>query len=692
MLLRFRPFQRMPGRLAFFLLSCFLASRYLWWRTCETLVFTGPFDFVGMALLYAAEVYAITLHFLGMLVNLSPLTTESVALPANRADWPTVDVLIPTYNEPVDVVRVTVLAATQIDYPAEKLRIHILDDGGTLARRYDPAHAEAAWERRYALLRLARETGANYLTRETNRGAKAGNLNHALQHTRGDLVLFLDCDHVPTKDILTMTAGHFVADPRLFLVQTPHFFVNPAPVDRSVSSHGAVPDEGDMFYRVIHRGLNFWNASYFCGSAALMRKSALDEVGGISGATITEDAETSLALHSRGYNSVYIRRPLVCGLSPESFDDYMLQRSRWAQGMVQLFLLNNPLFDRGLSFAQRMCYFNSCFFWFFSLARIVYFCAPAAFLVFGLNIYHASSDQVLAYALPYVLSTFVVMHFLYSAARQPFFSEIYESVQSLTLLPAVLKAIVNPHAPTFKVTPKERRLGAGFLNPLALPFYAIICVNVAALGLGAVKWWQYPTYRDILAITIAWSVYNLYVGLVSLGAFWEQSQVRRHHRIQARGAVTLTIERSGEVIAAKLSDISLGGAGVTFPLDTPLRDHDIVEVQARDSYGALHSIRGSAQSLRLGKTHATCGVEFLAGEGADRRIVGFVFGDSARWVELWGDRARYGGTLPLLFVLLALGSRAFLQVTLSLILKPLRAALAGALRAGIPRLRRKAVA
>ena len=66
-------------------------------------------------------------------------------------------------------------------------------------------------------------------------------------------------------------------------------------------------------------------------------------------------------LHKRGYKSVYIPRPMVCGLSPETFDDFILQKSRWAQGMAQIFVLSNPLFEKGLSFYQKICYFNSSF-------------------------------------------------------------------------------------------------------------------------------------------------------------------------------------------------------------------------------------------------------------------------------------------------------------------------------------------
>jgi len=156
----------------------------------------------------------------------------------------------------------------------------------------------------------------------------------------------LDCDHVPTRDLLRNTVGFFMQDEKLSLVQTPHFFINPTPVEKNLETHRRSPNENEMFYGAVQLGLDFWNSSFFCGSAALLRRKHLVEIGGIASDTITEDAETALALHRRGYNSVYLNKPMVMGLSPESFDDFILQRSRWAQGMTQILVLKNPCTKR----------------------------------------------------------------------------------------------------------------------------------------------------------------------------------------------------------------------------------------------------------------------------------------------------------------------------------------------------------
>lgn len=654
-----------PFRFVFLFLAGFISLRYLVWRTFETLIYTGPFDLIGLTLLYLAEVYALTIHFLGIFINIWPLHRQVIPLPDDPSLLPTIDVFIPTYTEPEEIVSVTVTAATRINYPKDKLRIHILDDGSTVARRNRAETSVAAWERYKSLNRMAKELGVGYITREKNEHAKAGNINNALKHSDGELVLILDCDHVPTKDILTNTVGCFLQDKKLFLVQTPHFFINPAPVEKNLVKFANVPGESDMFYRVIHPGLDSWNSSYFCGSAAVLRRQCLEEVGGISGETITEDAETSFLLHKKGYNSVYINRPMVCGLSPETFDDYIVQRTRWAQGMIQLFILNNPLFAKGLKMHQRLCYFNSCFFWFFGFSRFMFYIAPAAFLILGLKVYHASVAQVIAYSLPHVLSTFVLMDFLYGKVRQPFFSEIYESVQSIFLLPPVLSVIFNPRKPTFKVTPKGTRLENEFLNPMASTFFLVILINLAAIPLAAVKWFSYPLYRDVIVITFSWCIFNLFLALAALGTFWEGRQVRHYHRVRASGAVRMFFPRLNQSAEGEITDISLTGMAVAISLPFSLNPGEDVSLLVKDSYGEQYEFRAKILRNIKGKEKTSVGVEFPLDKDTYSQLVQFVYGDSKRWMDLWEEQPKVSSTWHELFHFIKMGLKGSKDILIS---------------------------
>jgi cellulose synthase (UDP-forming) len=654
---RFRKSRSMPLRMLFIIVSAFLSFRYIYWRGTETLTYPGALDFVAMTILFLAEVYGIIIHFLGMMLNAWPLKQPAIDPPEDRSTWPTVDVLVPTYNESDEIIRVTVIAALQIDYPRDKLRVHICDDGGTFAKRKHPESGMAAWERHYRLRRMAEELGANYITRPLNLQAKAGNVNHALTHTDGELVLVLDCDHVPTRDILRRTIGYFVADPKLFLVQTPHFFINPTPVERNLAGVSNPPGENDMFYRVIHPGLDFWGASYFCGSAALLRRAHVMEIGGLSGKTITEDAETAFALHSRGYRSVYFERPMVCGLSPETYDDYVIQRQRWAQGMLQMFLLNNPLFTKGLTLVQRLCYFNSCFFWFFGVVRFVYFVAPATFLLFGLQIYNASYAQILGYVLPYVLSSWLVMDFFYARARQPFFSEVYESVQSLFLMPAVLSVFLNPTKPTFKVTPKGSTLERETLNPMSASFLVVILINMVALAMGAYKWVDTPLLRDVIAVTGGWTLYNLFLALVSLGAFWEGRQVRNHHRIDSDGEITVYIPRLRMTCLGRVRDVSLRGVGFELAGDIQLKPMERVELRATDGDGNQYHFEARLQRIFPRGDKLFCGSLYVHDDPCDPQAISYTFGDSDRWMSLWMRKQEMGGTFANLMHFVKLGAR-----------------------------------
>ena len=667
-------FKRPPWRFVFIIVTAFLAARYLVWRSTVSLVYTGFWDFLGMSALYLAEVYSMTALFLGLFVNLWPMRNRPALLPTDPAQYPTVDVFIPTYNESPDIVRVTVMAATQLDYPREKLNIYICDDGGTLSKRKHPDTARNAWDRHYHLRRMAQELDVHYLTRENNTSAKAGNINHALNHTHGDLILVLDCDHVPTRDFLTRTIEYFIADPKLYLVQTPHFFINPSPIEANMAGAGNPNAESDMFYREIHRSIDFWNASYFCGSAAVLRRAYLKQIGGFYGKTITEDAETALRMHCAGLNSTYMDMPMVCGLAPDNYESYVMQRTRWAQGMTQMLVMHNPLTIPGLTLQQRLCYFNSCFFWLFGFARIMFYISPALFLLFGLKIYHVSLGPILAIALPYVLSTFLVMDFFYGRTRQPLFSEIYESIQSVFLLPAVISVFLNPAHPTFKVTPKGQQQQREALNNRAATFLFIIILCILSLGAAVFRWIDYPVQRDTILVTGGWCFYNMFLALAALGAFWERRQIRGAYRISIQEQVRLFIPHLNLHTEGITDDIALNGIAFSVKLPRPpqVKDHVFITVPLPD--GTEYTFHGQMQRIQVEDGYYHCGVKYILDEKSYPMSVAFVYGNSTRWLNIWKHKAENPGSFAMLYRFLVLGSRGVL-VSGMLIIKMLGSAI-----------------
>jgi cellulose synthase (UDP-forming) len=649
-------------RVFFLLMSAFLLLRYLWWRSFYTLGYNGLPDFIFMVLLYAAEVYGVTIALLSFFVNVHPLNRKSEPIDYDPQRLPHVDVLIPTYNEPTDLLEVTLRAALDMNYPASHLKVYLLDDGGTVQKRTQasPEKAAEAQQRHLDLQALAARHGGHYLTREKNLHAKAGNVNEGLQHCHGDLVLILDADHVPTVDFLEKTVGFFQQDPKLYLVQTPHFFINPDPVEKNLNMFGRMPQENEMFYAVIQRGLDFWDGAYFCGSAAVLRRSHLDEVGGIGGVSITEDAETAMKLHACGYRSAYLNEPLISGLQPETFASFIVQRLRWAQGMVQLFLLKNVFATKGLSIAQKLCYFSNTFYWFFSYARVMLLVAPMAYLVFGLRFYNANISEFFAYGLPAMLGAILTSDYLFGRYRWTLISELYEMLQSLFSLQAVLMVIRNPRAPSFHVTPKGEHLEEDTISHLAGPFYVIYLLVVITMGVGIWRAFHADGHLDVILSAIGWNVLNLIILNACVGVLYE----RRQRRATPRVPTDMAAEISGperEPLSCRVIDISSGGAQLQFDI---LQAHEIVKQLDR-----LHVFNRALDHDSVipiavrnifpapDPRYVIAGVQFT-----DRSVAGLSetvalsSGDSRRWTEYREHRNRPRGIIKSIWLIIELGT------------------------------------
>lgn len=648
-------------RVIFLSIASFLSLDYVFWRTFTTLTYYDLVSFTCAILLYLAEMYGFIVYGLSIFVNIDPLDRKPAPLPENEEEWPTVDVLIPTYNEEKEILEITLLAALAIDYPKEKLNVYLCDDGGTDQRcnMSDPIKAAQSRERRRMLKELCAEAGAHYCTRARNVHAKAGNLNNAMEHSSGELILILDADHIPTIDFLKNTVGWFLKDPKMFLVQTPHFFTNPDPIEKNLKTWRVMPSENEMFYKVIQKGLDSWNAAFFCGSAAVMRRAFLQKVGGVVGETITEDAETALTLHALGYNSAYIDRPMVSGLSPETLGGFITQRIRWAQGMVQIFLLKNPLLARGLSFPQRLCYFSSSFFWFFPFARLTFSLAPLAFLFFSLKIYDSNFIDFLAFAMPHLVSAFMVQAYLFGKVRWSFVSELYELMQSVYTFPAIVKVFLNPRAPSFNVTAKGEILNRDFISPLAKPFYVLLVLNLLAIFAGVYRTIFDPVHEFAIGITMFWALFNVFILLACLGALLERRQMRSTARMSTKLPGRLVI--GDRTIPVDISDLSNGGAAlaVDAAYESHVRPDHIVQLEPDKDFGMepgafnveIRNLRYRDRTLMIGVRFKHQNIEEM------KRKIAFVNGSSERWMEFQMRREKSIGVWGSFVYLLGAGIR-----------------------------------
>lgn len=653
-------------RILFVGLAVFVVLRYLNWRTFYTLGYHDVLSFAGAIALYLAEVYGIVMFLISIFVNIRPIQREPVPLPDNPDALPSVDVFIPTYNEEVDLVKITLVAATEMRYPAHKRNIYLLDDGGTdekLLQR-DARMAHAARKRASALKALCAQLDVHYLSRERNVQAKAGNLNAALRRSHGDLIAVFDADHVPTVDFLEKTVGGFVEDPKLFLVQTPHYFVNPDPIEKNLEVFRRMPSESHMFFMNIQSGLDFWNASFFCGSAAVLRRQAIDECDGFACDTITEDAESAMMLHNRGWRSRYINYPLISGLQPETFASFMVQRMRWAQGMVQLIILKNPLKQKGLRIWQKICYLSSSLFWFFPLSRVVFLAAPSLFLIFGLRIYNANTSDLIVYVMPYLLSLVIAADYLFGRVRWTFSAEVYELMQSLFSLRAVISVMRHPRSPRFAVTPKAEKLETDFISPLSKPFYWAIAFNMIAFSFGLWHFYQYfddPELRGIVVFALVWTGLNILVLMASLGALYERRQRRVNPRVPARLHGELVFkdrDRIRQNVAITVNDFSVGGANIAISKRAfrGFLDRNVKLRLATIVRDAPYEVDAVVSNFTRAGREAVIGLKFKPRNLQEYRdIVLLVHGDSSRWSHLLQNQDQGPGILPAFYILFKTG-------------------------------------
>ena len=549
-------------RLVALALGTAIVLRYIYWRTTSTLPPPNQLEnFIPALLLYLAELYSVCMLGLSLFVVSMPLPRRE-APPIPEGHYPTVDVFVPSYNEDAQLIATTLAAAKAMEYPADRLNVWLLDDGGTDEKCSSKIFtvAAAAQARRAQLQALCTELGVRYLTRSRNLHAKAGNLNNGLENSTGELVVVFDADHAPARSFLIETVGFFDLDPKLFLVQTPHFFINPDPLERNLRTFRVMPSENEMFYGVIQRGLDKWNAAFFCGSAAVLRREALKATNGFSGMSITEDCETALELHSRGWNSIYVDKPLIAGLQPETFASFIGQRSRWAQGMMQVLRFKFPPFKPGLSLAQRLCYMSSTLFWLFPFNRWIFLISPFFYLFFSLEIFVASGAEFMAYTSSYMAVNLMMQNYLYGRYRWVWISELYEYIQSIYLLPAVISVMINPRKPTFKVTGKNESFEKSSISELGGPFFIVFAILVVALGVTIWKIIAEPYKADVTLVVGMWNVLNLIIAGCALGVVSERQRGRQHTRIDVERWCKLVV--AGESIPAVIENVSTRGASI----------------------------------------------------------------------------------------------------------------------------------
>jgi len=507
-----------------------------------------------------------------------------------------VAVLVPTYNEGIEILLPTVAAAAALRLPHETW---VLDDG-------DRPEVE----------QLATDLGVRYLTRPEHAHAKAGNLNHALGVIDADLIAVLDADHVADPDLLVRTVGYF-DDPGVALVQTPQEFYN-----RESFEHEASPGDGEryheqtLFYRVLQPGKNRWGGAFWCGTGAVVRVAALADVGGVATETITEDIHTTIRLHRHGWRTVYHNEVLARGLAAGDADTYQLQRLRWGTGAMQVLRRENPLIVPGLTLPQRLSYAATLLGWFDAWRTLGFAIVPMLVVATGVIPIRADlATFAVAFVATFLLQQLAMLA-LSRGCHRPVLSIVFELVRMTSNLRATL-TLVTRRRPTFVVTPKGR-LGDGRLRVrVPLPLRALLLASfltsawfaLTLLGRTPIR------YTEIGAVLAAfgWLLANAFLVLLAIDRI-------RSLRYAPERRASVRFEASMELtmgdLTAEAVDLSTTGArviaGVEVPPGSAVALHMVLDGEPVELSAMVRTVIRSPDG---GVMH---GLEFQAGQHAAR--------------------------------------------------------------------------
>jgi cellulose synthase (UDP-forming) len=459
----------------------------------------------------------------------------------------TVDVFITTYNEPLPLLRETMACAAKITYPH---RTCILDDGN-----------------RPEVAQLAQELGCDYFNRPDHVDAKAGNLNHALGKTTGEFILVLDADHVPAPDIIDQLVGFF-RDSKIAIVQTAQDFYNLDSFQHLINWKSKYAwQQQELFFNVIQPGKDRYNAAFYCGSPALLRRKALMQVGGFATGTITEDMHTGMRLQKKGWRVLYHNRTWARGLAPQTFVGFAIQWQRWGHGAMQVLRRENPLFGRGLTFTQRLSYFGSFYFYWMGYQKLAYILTPIFCLISGIFPLVTQPEIFVLYFGPYFLLNLAAGSLLQGGLRSFLMSEQF-NILKLQVLMKSLTGLVGK-GKGFKVTPKSQAAGADWRDVLLHLLLGVALV--VGIGFGVKRLMALPVGYEFwaYAVNLFWAAFYLFLLVPLVWRAVRRKEKRSSYRFPARlDLPLLVIGDDGSRHQTYARNMNYSGASVT--LEKPL--------------------------------------------------------------------------------------------------------------------------
>ena len=553
-----RPEAESPlwARRSLILLISALTLRYLHWRCTASLNLDSPVSTGLSGLLLLAESWLLITGLLPLWLAWRRFPDRRVDVQTRHRDWqashwrPHVDVLVPTCGEPLAVLQRSLLGCTQQSYP--HTTVWVLDDSG-----------------RDEVRQLAKRLGCRYRHRRERRHAKAGNLNAGLRGCHGELVAVFDADFIPQHRFLELCIG-FLQEPDVALLQTPQAFINADPVMRNLRMESwLLPDE-ESFYRWIEPVRDGWGAVVCAGTAFLVRRRALDQVGGFVEGALSEDFVTGIALREQGWRLLYLQQKLSAGLAAESMADFVRQRQRWANGTLQsLRLPQGPLRAHGLSLGQRLAYLEGVVHWLNNLPRLVLMLMPLSYGLLGIAPILLDQQAIIELMLPLWGTVLLSIGWLNRNSRSALLTELTGWVLTVPLVTTLISHGLGSSM-GFRVTPKHRqRSQGGWAWFLALPLTLLSLFNLANL-LGLVQQLVLQGWGELgpLQLGLVWAVLNLLGTLVALRACWDPPQCDPSPWLSLDHPAELT-DAGGHRHPCRITAISESGVELAFATEIP---------------------------------------------------------------------------------------------------------------------------
>ncbi len=511
---------------------------YLSWRLFYTVLpFSGSAgEMVWVYLVYIVEVLAFIEICIFLLIMSKTNTRSEEADGYQRklidSALPSVDVFIPTYNEGFDVLEKTIFGAKHLDYP--NFKVWVLDDG------------KRPW-----LKEFCENNNVGYFIRPDNSHAKAGNLNNGLKHTSGELFAIFDADFVPIKNFLRRTVGFFLNNADIGIVQTPQHFFNRDPIQSNLYLDKVWPDEQRLFFDAMAPSRDGWNAAFCCGSCSIMRREAVDKIGGIPTSSITEDLLTV------NYRTVYLGEKLSQGMSAESINGYFIQRGRWCRGGIQCFFVpEGPLRAKGLSLLQRILF--TPYGWIIQpITRSMMLLVPIAYLWLGIQPLHfTTTADLLSYQFPMLLCFALSMQWLAPKKYIPVFSTSIGVFGMFRLLPVVISSLIKPFGVPFRVTPKGSGSTTGIDWYILSVVSLLILATISGIFFNLIPEYRILTTMEFFPYALFWSIVNLLIMFICVLICFDTPRKRKEERFIINEP---TILEGRNVI---IDDISLGGCKI----------------------------------------------------------------------------------------------------------------------------------